>query len=978
MPTGSEKNNQNSLLSKWLNRAKKSDEPKGVRPRPEGVKVPLSLGQQRLLFLQQLYPENPFYHYAEAYKFKGKLDVESLVKSFEIAAQRHEVLRTKVVVENGRAFQQVNDKPLFEISKHDLRSLPENELEKVARDLAINEARKSLESPDGYKIRISILWLKEDEFWVILTMHHIVMDKWSMNLLQNEVAEYYRKLVNNKEVNFSPLAIQYADYAYWQNVQKPNAENLAYWKSKLENSLTFLQLPTDFPRPHRPTFRGGYCTQKFPDELSNNLKKFCREKSKTLYTVALTTFKILLNRYSGETDILVGSPVTNRDEIALEKLVGFFDDTLVLRSDLSNDPTFSELLEQVWTTTQGAFAHKNMPFEVLVKSLKPERYLNHNPLFQVMFIYHDFPQMPNFGNDVAIRHEPFDFGVTKFDLTLFIAEREGEISATFEYAKDLFEIETIERMHGHLRKLLEEIVSDPNRPISQLDMLTDREAKLFSEWNDTNTGRSNAKSIVELFAEQVASNPQKPALSFKGEQATYEKLNQRANSVANYLLKSNLDKRQPVGILAEASMDMVVGILGVLKAGLAYLPLDAEYPKKRLDFILKDSSASVVLTQKHLSYLLSGHAFGVQTIEEIIASESSEEPILSTAIDGEDLAYVIYTSGSTGSPKGVCVTHNNLVYSTMARFDFYPHQPQSFLLMSSFSFDSSVAGIFWTLLSGGKLVLIERRTEQDLNTLSEIFVSEKVTHTLLLPTLYKTLIKSLPKAVFDTFKTIIVAGEACPKALCDDHYHSLPDVELYNEYGPTEATVWATVYKTTAAESAPNVPIGKPISNTQIYILDENKKGAPIGVPGELYIGGKGVTKGYLNNADLTNKYFIPNVFNPGSSDKLYRTGDLCRYRSDGTIEFLGRKDNQVKLRGYRVELGEIQEAIQQNFKVKEVVVKLETAQKTAVEQHVTMEEALLVDLEKMSFEEADEMLKSVEKLSDQEIEFMLNQTEHT
>ena len=973
MPTGSEKTNQNSLLSKWLNRVKKSDDPKGVQPRPEGVKVPLSLGQQRLLFLQQLYAGNPFYHYAEAYKFKGKLDVESLIKSFEIAAQRHDILRTKAVIENGRAIQQVNDKPLFEISEHDLRNLPEADRGKVSQELAVREARKSLESPDGYMIRISILRLKEDEFWVILTMHHIIMDKWSMHLLQNEVAEYYRKLISNEEVNFSPLTIQYADYAYWQSLRKPNAENLAYWKSKLENSLTFLQLPTDFPRPYRPTFLGAYSTQKFPDELSKNLKKFCRERNKTLYTVVLTAFKILLKRYSGETDILVGSPFTNRDEIALEKLIGFFDDTLVLRSDLSNDPTFSELLEQVWTTTQAAFAHKDMPFEVLVKSLKPDRYLNHNPLFQVMFIYHNVPGMADFGKDVEIAHEPFDFGVTKFDLTLFIAEEVGEITAIFEYAKDLFEIETIERMHGHLRKLLEEIVKDPNRPISRLAMITDRELKLFSEWNDTNSDETKVKSLVGLFTEQVALNPQKPALSFRKDKITYGELNRRANSVANYLLKSNPDKRKPIGLLAEPSIDMIVGILGVLKAGLAYLPLDAEYPKKRLDFILRDSSAAVVLTQKHLSSLLSGHSISVQTIDEIIASESSGEPILPIPIDGEDLAYVIYTSGSTGQPKGVCVTHNNLIYSTTARFDFYPTQPQNFLLMSSFSFDSSVAGIFWTLLAGGKLVLIERRTEQDLNSLSEIFVSEEITHTLLLPTLYKTLIKNLPKQVFDTFKTIVVAGEACSKHLCDEHYNSLPNVELYNEYGPTEATVWATVYKTTATESALNVPIGKPIPNSQIYILDEDQNRVPIGVPGELFIGGKGVAKGYFNNSELTNKYFIQNIFDPQSSEKLYRTGDVCRYKSDGTIEFLGRKDNQVKLRGYRIELGELQDAILQLPRVREVVVKLEVIQKTIVGRDATMEEALLANLEKMTFEEADEILKSVEKLSDQEIEFMLN-----
>ncbi|NTS40744.1 amino acid adenylation domain-containing protein [Flavisolibacter sp. BT320] len=975
MPAGPEKTNQNSLLSKWLDRVKKSEEPKGVQPRPEGVKVPLSLGQQRLLFLQQLYPENPFYHYAEAYKFKGKLEVKYLIKSFEIAAQRHHILRTKVVIENGQAFQKVNENLLVDVSEHDLWNLPQTEIEKVCQDLAINEARKSLESPDGYMTRLAIMRLKEDEFFVVLIMHHILGDNWSLHLLQQEVAGYYRKLANGENVNFVPLKIQYADYAYWQSLQKTNLENLVYWKNKMQDSLSLLQLPTDFPRPNRPTFRGAHSTQKFSGELSNQLKIFCREKNKTLFTVVLTAFKILLKRYTGENDILVGSPFTNRDELALENLIGFFNDTLVLRSDLSNDPTYNELLVQVWTTTQNAFAHKNMPFELLVKSLKLNRNLNYNPLFQVMFIHQESTRPPDFGPNLEVEPETLDLGVTKFDLTLFIIEKEGEIKATFEYSTDLFAKETIERMHGHLRNLLEEIVKNPDRPISELAVITDAEAKLFSEWNNTNTETTKVKSVLDLFSEQVASRPERHAISFQQEKITYGELNRRANSVANYLLKLNPDKRKPVGLLVEPSINTIVGILGILKAGRAYLPLDAQYPKKRLYYILEDSSATLVLTQKHLSSLLSDHSVSVQTIDEIIASETSEEPIMPMAINANDLAYVLYTSGSTGQPKGVCVTHKNLVYSTTARFDFYPIQPQSFLLMSSFSFDSSVAGIFWTLLSGGKLVLVERRTEQDLNTLGEIIVREEITHTLLLPTLYQTWLKNFPKGVFKTFNTIIVAGEACPKVLCKEHYKLLPHVALYNEYGPTEGTVWATVSKTTAAESETNVPIGKPISNCQVYILDENQNRVPIGVPGELFIGGKGVAKEYFNNPALTEKNFVQNTFNPESSEKIYRTGDLCRYRPDGTIDFIGRIDNQVKIRGYRIELGEIQEAIRQNFKVREVVVKLEMVDKRAAEGKTNPEEKLLADLYKMSLSEADEILKSVEKLSDQEIAFMLNQT---
>lgn len=978
MQAGTEINPLNSLLSKWLNRVKKSDEPKGVQPRPEGVKVPLSMGQQRLLFLQQLYPENPFYHYADIYRFKGKLDVGSLIKSFEIAAERHNILRSKVVFENGKAFQEINDKPLFEISEHDLRSLPITEVEKIYQSLAVQEARKPLDSPNGYLTRLSFLRLKEDEFLVVLTMHHIVTDKWSMYVLRSEVAEYYQKLTKGEEVNFSPLEIQYADYAYWQSLQKTNSANLEYWTNKLENSLAFLDIPTDFPRPNRPTFRGAYSTQNFSGELSSKLKDFCKKTNKTLYVVMLTAYKILLKCYSGETDILVGSPFTNRDEIALENLIGFFNDTLVLRSDLSNDPTFIELLEQVWTTTQDSLTHKNMPFETLVKSLKIERYANYNPLFQVMFIYHDVPQTPHFGNDLEIEHEPFDFGVTKFDLTLFVAEEEDKITAIFEYAKDLFVEKTIHRMHGHLRKLLEEIVADPTRRISELPIVTDEELELFSEWNNTHSLEKKATSIVELFQKQVELKETKTAVSFQNEKLTYEELNKRANSVANYLVQLDLDKRQPIGILVESSLDMIVGILGVLKAGLAYLPLDAEYPKERINFILKDSAAKVVLTQIHLADSVSDDLVKVETIEGIINSETLDELILPNPIEEEDLAYVIYTSGSTGKPKGVCVTHKNLVYSATARFDYYPNQPKSFLLLSSFSFDSSIAGIFWTLSTGGKLVLTKRRAEQDLNHLAEVFVNENISHTLLLPTLYSTVIKHIPKENFGSFETIIVAGEACPKSLCKEHFEILPNVELYNEYGPTEATVWATAHKITPKDLEFNIPIGKPISDTQIYILDENQNQVPVGVTGEMYIGGKGVANGYLNNSELTNKFFLPNTFSPLPSDKLYRTGDLCRYRSDGKIEFLGRKDNQVKIRGYRIELGEIQEAIMQDSTVHEVVIKLETTQKSPVESDVITNETLLDSLQKMDILEADKILKSVEKLSAKEIEFMLNEMENS
>ena len=976
MQAGSEKTKQNALLSKWLNREKQSEETKGVQPRPKGMKVPLSSGQQRLLFLQQLYPENPFYHYADAYKFKGKLDIDSLIKSFETIALRHSILRTKVIVENGQAFQKTNDSPLFEITEHDLRDVADADIEKVFKDLAIKEANKLLDSPDGYLTRISFLHLKDDECVMILTVHHIITDKWSMRILRDELAENYQKLCNGKQLDSSPLEIQYADYAYWQSLQKPNPTNLSYWKNKLENSLTSLNLPTDFPRPVRPTFHGAYSTQKLSADLSTKLKNLCRNTNKTLYVVLLTAYKILLKQYSNETDILVGSPFTNRDEIALEKLIGFFNDTLVLRSDLSKNPTFAELLEQVWTTTQDAFTHKNMPFETLVKSLKIDRQLNYNPLFQVMFIYHNVPTMPDFGKDLEIEQEPFDFGVTKFDLTLFIAEDGEDITSIFEYAKDLFDESTIKRMHGHLENLLEGIVKNPNQRISELPLITDDELNQFSKWNSSPKIHIDAKFTHELFEKHALQQPDSPALSFQNETLTYRELNERSNSVASYLLDLEINHNNPIGLFVESSPDMIIGILGILKAGLAYLPLDAEYPKERIDFILKDSGTSTVLTQKHLLETVSTNSAHVQTIDKIVESTNSEKPILREEIDEEDLAYVIYTSGSSGQPKGVSVTHKNLLHSTAARFEFYPNPPKSFLLLSSFSFDSSVVGIFWTLATGGKLVLAERRIEQDLESLAKLFLSEKITHTLLLPTLYSLIIKHIQTKYFNSLDTVIVAGEACPTSLCKEHFEILPNVNLYNEYGPTEATVWATAHKIRPEDTQGTVPIGRPIAGTQIHILDENQTPVPINVIGEMYIGGNGVTKGYLNNSNILEKHFLPDPFAEEVSSKMYRTGDLCRYRSDGTIEFLGRKDKQIKIRGYRIELNEIQETIKQHPDIHDVVVKLEDVPKSTSKKHTKETDDLFGGLQQISFENADEILNSVERFSDKEIDFMLNEME--
>ena len=522
-------------------------------------------------------------------------------------------------------------------------------------------------------------------------------------------------------------------------------------------------------------------------------------------------------------------------------------------------------------------------------------------------------------------------------------------------------------MHGHLIVLAQNIIDNPNQRISEIPMLTVEEQNQMANWNNTASTISYT-NILELFNNQVKLNPNNLAVSFQRENLTYLELDQKSNSIAHFLLGLNLNRSQPVGIFLESSLEMILAIFGILKAGHTYLPLDADYPKERIDFILENSNCQLIVTNDRLEDKLESNPTQTLSIEEISLIVSNEEIVLDEEIRNWDLAYLIYTSGSTGNPKGVAVTHENLLSSTLARFDYYPNNPRSFLLLTSFSFDSSVAGIFWTLASGGKLVLTKRRIEQELEKLGDIFESESISDTLLLPSLYSTLLESMSIKKLESLERVIVAGEACQNSLCTKHFSKLPETSFYNEYGPTEATVWVTAHKITPNNLESSVPIGRPIQNAHVFILDQNKNQVPIGVWGELYAGGKGISNGYYNNPELTDQVFIQNPFDP--SDTLYKTGDMCRFRQNGTIEFKGRVDNQVKIRGYRIELDEIQEKIRNTTTVKDVVVNVETNQKWLGE--ANMDEKILKHLNKMDSDEINKLLSLVENLSDQEIEFMM------
>ncbi|MGI9542892.1 MAG: non-ribosomal peptide synthetase, partial [Cyclobacteriaceae bacterium] len=611
-----------------------------------------------------------------------------------------------------------------------------------------------------------------------------------------------------------------------------------------------------------------------------------------------------------------------------------------------------------------AFSHKNLPFESLVQELKPERYLSTNPLFQAMFLYHNVPSTPNFGPDLNLQYKPFDFGVSKFDLTLYISEEGDQLSATIEYASDLFDQATIERMQGHLRTLMEGIANNPQQCIDALPMLTESERQqILVEWNETADPPSEAGCIHQLIEGQALTNPDHPAVICRGESLTYETLNLRANEVATRLIGAGAGRGSRIGLCTDRSHELIIGMLGILKAGAAYVPLDPEYPAKRVHYMIQDAAMSLILTQAHLVDLF------VETKVKILNLDASVKlpPEINTKsfpeISGSDTSYVIYTSGSTGQPKGVPVSHRNLLHSTTARFSYYPSQPGVFLLLSSFGFDSSVAGIFWSLCYGGTLVLAERRIEQDIDALATLIMEQSITHTLLLPSLYELLLRHAPPAKLTSLNTVIVAGEACTAAVCQRHFEILPSIGLYNEYGPTEATVWSTVHQIQLEDTTGLVPIGRPIGKTQHYILDTNLQPVPVGIAGELYIGGAGVTQGYLNLPELTAMQFVPDPFSDNPSALLYKTGDLARYRSDGVIVFLGRSDQQVKIRGHRIEPEEIQEVLMHYQGVREAVLAVrQKAGKNSPEMVVSEDiDHLTETMQSLPAEVAEHLLRSVE-----------------
>ncbi len=896
-------------------------------------KLTLSFAQQRLWFLSQLEPQNPLYNLSAAIRLQGQLNQSALEQTFNEILRRHEALRTNFETVEGQPVAVISPVIPLPLPLLDFSELPIARRETEVNQLVSEESRHPFDLNTDLLLRVKLLRLGEQEHILLITVHHIASDGWSIGVLVHEMSTLYQACCEEQPslrlASLTPLPelpIQYADFAAWQRQWLQGevlASQISYWRKQLEDAPALLELPTDHPRPAVQTFRGATCSFTLSKALSVALNQLSQQAGSTLFMTLLAAFKILLGRYTGSEDIVVGTPIANRNRAEIEGLIGFFVNTLVLRTDLSGNPSFRELLTRVREVALGAYSHQDLPFEQLVEELHPQRALSHTPLFQVMFILQNAPMSEMALSGLNLSFLKSHSGTAQFDLTLSMEETSEGLLGTFEYSTDLFEASTIERIAEHFKTLLAGIITNPDRQLQELPLLSETERhQLLVKWNETEREYSSDQCIHHLFEEQAKRTPDAVAVVFENQQLTYQQLNQRANQLARHLQSLGVKPEVLVGICVERSLELVIGILGILKAGGAYVPIDPTYPQERLTFVLEDTQTSVLLTQQRLVEHLpqhNAHTICLDSDWEAIPPENQENP--TPEITAENLAYVIYTSGSTGKPKGVQITHRNLVHSTSARIAYYKESVTSFLLLSSFAFDSSVAGIFWTLCQGGMLYLPLEGVQRDVPKLIELITQHQVSHLLSLPSLYSQLLELAKPEQLTSLRTIIIAGEACPSELVQRHLELQSETSLFNEYGPTEGTVWSSVYHCQDPEVGTPVPIGCPIANTQIYLLDSHLHPVPVGIVGELYISGDGLARGYLNQPEMTTQRFIPNPFNNKSRRVLYKTGDLARYLPDGNIEFIGRIDNQVKIRGFRIELGEIETALNQHPQVRESVV---------------------------------------------------------
>ena len=889
-----------------------------------GDSTPLSFAQQRLWFLEQLAPGSPLYNVPCRAWLTGHLNVDALRRALEELVARHEALRTRIGTVEGNPVQVVMPPYAIDLPVTDLTALSKVDQKVTVRRLGTEEARRVFDLARGPLLRAGLLRLSEVEHALLLTLHHIVSDGWSIGVLFRELGVLYDAYARGEPSPLPELPIQYADYAVAQRewLQGPVLEReLAYWKRQFATLPPTLELPTDRPRPAGGTHRGARIPFTVPATLTQQLHAVGAREGATLYMTLLAAFKVLIARHTGQDDIVVGSPIAGRTRPETEGLIGFFVNSLPLRTDVSGDPAFLQLLARVREGALGAYAHQELPFEKLVEELGPQRDLTHAPLFRVMFVLQSTPRSQRRLPGLRLRQIEIDKGMAKFDLTMKLAEDASGLRGVISYDADLFDAATVEAMARHYQVLLESIAADPSRRVSQLPLVTAGERELVVvEWNQTARDYPRNRCVHQLVEDQAARRPNAPAVILGDRQLTYGALNTRANQLARRLRQCGVGPDLRVGLYADRSLELMIGLLAILKAGGAYVPLDPSYPDERLRQMLADAGARVLLADPALLK----RELGCKPPEGItvVPLGPAASPLddqgggnLSVGASALNLAYVMYTSGSTGTPKGVAVPHRALInFSLAAAREYRMTGADRVLQFSSIGSDLSADEIFPAWASGAALVLRAPGPPPVGAELVDTIRRGGVT-VLSLPTAYwhgwVEELSFAPRQLPPTLRLVIVGGERA-RAVALDRWRRVASGQLrwLNTYGPTEATVEATIYEPVAADpvlDGREVPIGHPIANTRVYVLDQRMQPVPIGAPGELYLGGEGVARGYIGRPGVTAERFLPDPFGADPGGRLYRTGDRVRFATDGNLVFLGRLDDQIKIRGFRIEPGEVE-----------------------------------------------------------------------